>query len=105
MFIICCLKAKNEQTETDEKDALDTATPAGSENPAASPDATGDATADAKPVPDSAQIQEAVDQAKAALAAENQQAAQNTGTESLSTASKKSDDDVTDDEINVFQGM
>ncbi len=94
-----------EQTETDEKDALDTATPAGSENPAASPDATGDATADAKPVPDSAQIQEAVDQAKAALAAENQQAAQNTGTESLSTASKKSDDDVTDDEINVFQGM
>ena len=94
-----------EQTETDEKDALDTATPAGSENPAASPDATRDATADAKPVPDSAQIQEAVDQAKAALAAENQQAAQNTGTESLSTASKKSDDDVTDDEINVFQGM
>ena len=94
-----------EQTETDEKDALDTATPAGSENPAASPDATGDATADAKPVPDSAQIQEAVDQAKAALAAENQQAAQNTGTESLSTASKNSDDDVTDDEINVFQGM
>ena len=94
-----------EQTETDEKDALDTATPAGSENPVASPDATGDATADAKPVPDSAQIQEAVDQAKAALAAENQQAAQNTGTESLSTASKKSDDDVTDDEINVFQGM
>lgn len=94
-----------EQTETDEKDALDTATPAGSENSAASPDATGDATADAKPVPDSAQIQEAVDQAKAALAAENQQAAQNTGTESLSTASKKSDDDVTDDEINVFQGM
>ncbi len=84
-----------EQTETDEKDALDTATP----------DATGDATADAKPVPDSAQIQEAVDQAKAALAAENQQAAQNTGTESLSTASKNSDDDVTDDEINVFQGM
>lgn len=84
-----------EQTETDEKDALDTTTPA----------ATGDATADAKPVPDSAQIQEAVDQAKAALAAENQQAAQNTGTESLSTASKKSDDDVTDDEINVFQGM
>ena len=94
-----------EQTETDEKDALDTATPAGSENPAASPDATGDTTADAKPVPDSAQIQEAVDQAKAALAAENQQAAQNTGTESLSTASKNSDDDVTDDEINVFQGM
>lgn len=94
-----------EQTETDEKDALDTATPAGSENPAASPDATGDATADTKPVPDSAQIQEAVDQAKAALAAENQQAAQNTGTESLSTASKNSDDDVTDDEINVFQGM
>ena len=94
-----------EQTETDEKDALDTATSAGSENPAASPDATRDATADAKPVPDSAQIQEAVDQAKAALAAENQQAAQNTGTESLSTASKKSDDDVTDDEINVFQGM
>ena len=94
-----------EQTETDEKDALDTATPAGSENPAASPDATGDATTDTKPVPDSAQIQEAVDQAKAALAAENQQAAQNTGTESLSTASKKSDDDVTDDEINVFQGM
>ena len=84
-----------EQTETDEKDALDTATP----------DATGDATTDTKPVPDSAQIQEAVDQAKAALAAENQQAAQNTGTESLSTASKKSDDDVTDDEINVFQGM
>lgn len=94
-----------EQTETDEKDALDTATPTGSENPAASPAATGDATTDAKPVPDSAQIQEAVDQAKAALAAENQQAAQNTGTESLSTASKKSDDDVTDDEINVFQGM
>ena len=87
-----------EQTETDEKSAIENPAEAIAGASEATPEAAqGTTPAADSTVPDSAQIQEAVDQAKAALAAENQQAAQNTP--------KSDNNDVTDDEINVFQGM
>ena len=95
-----------EQTETDEKATADAPLEKQTENSSATSEATAnsDSTDTSTPAANSSEIQDAVDQAKAALAAENQQAAQNTP-ESLSTESKKSENDVTDDEINVFQGM
>ena len=95
-----------EQTETDEKATVDAPLEKQTENSSATSEATAnsDSTDTSTPAANSTEIQDAVDQAKAALAAENQQAAQNTP-ESLSTESKKSENDVTDDEINVFQGM
>lgn len=95
-----------EQTETDEKATVDAPLEKQTENSSATSEATANSvsTETSTPAANSTEIQDAVDQAKAALAAENQQAAQNTP-ESLSTESKKSENDVTDDEINVFQGM
>lgn len=95
-----------EQTETDEKATVDAPLEKQTENSSATSEATANSvsTETSTPAANSSEIQDAVDQAKAALAAENQQAAQNTP-ESLSTESKKSENDVTDDEINVFQGM
>ena len=100
-----------EQTETDEKTSV-----ADTESLTADPNANQAATQDfsAAQNTDQAsagatadQVQEAVDQAKAALATENKEAAQNIAEgESISTESEKSaDNSVTDDEINVFQGM
>lgn len=94
-----------EQTETDEKATVDAPLEKQTENSSATSEATAnsDSTETSTPAATSTEIQDAVDQAKAALAAENQQAAQNTP--ESSTESKKSENDVTDDEINVFQGM
>ena len=104
-----------EQTETDEKTTLTAEQQAAQQtdkqnqdpnqqstdqqaNPQ-NPQPAGEATPE--------QVQQAVDQAKIALAAENQLAAQNNVKigESISTQTVNSNNDVTDDEINVFQGI
>ena len=98
-----------EQTETDEKSAAESLSTEPNANPAAVQDSASEQNPN-QPASSQAtaeQVQEAVEQAKAALAAENKMAAQNLAEgESISAESqKKTIDNVTDDELNVFQGM
>lgn len=89
-----------EQTETDEESAVQPVQEGQQSDQQSEQPADQQGPADQKPSSETteAQIQEAVDQAKAALAAENKLA-------SNATISNSNNNDVTDDEINVFQGM
>ena len=89
-----------EQTETDEISAVQPEQEGQQSDQQSEQPADQQGPADQKPSSETteAQIQEAVDQAKAALAAENKLA-------SNATISNSNNNDVTDDEINVFQGM
>ena len=89
-----------EQTETDEESAVQPVQEGQQSDQQSEQPSDQQDPADQKPSSETteAQIQEAVDQAKAALAAENKLA-------SNATISNSNNNDVTDDEINVFQGM